>query len=212
LGVSEVIFLGYRDSGMAGTAANSHPDAFINAPAHEVVAQLVGIIRREQPQVLLTFEPYGGYGHPDHVAVNRHTVAAFHAAGKAGTFRKQGEPWRPSRLFYPLLPASLIREMKERVAAAGGDISGYDEMIEERAKHDEAWPDHAIHAVLDVSAYVDQKWEAWNCHQTQFGPNSRFRRLPAAAMKELLSTEYFGLAYPAASPSIHLTDLFQGLH
>lgn len=211
LGVSEVIFLGYRDSGMAGSADNDHPHAYINAPAAEVVARLVGIIRRERPQVILTFEPYGGYGHPDHIAVNRHTVAAFHAAGEAGAYRDQGSPWQPSRLFYPLLPASLIREMKERVAATGGDTSGYDDLIAERASHEEAWPEDAIHAIVDVSAYVDQKWEAWHCHQTQFGPNSRFRRLPAAEMKELLSTEYFGLAYAEAPPSIQLTHLFQGL-
>ncbi|MER3515271.1 MAG: GlcNAc-PI de-N-acetylase, partial [Chloroflexota bacterium] len=81
LGVSKIILLGYRDSGMAGTPENQDPRAFMNAPAEEVVERLVGIIRRLRPQVVITFDPYGGYGHPDHIAIHRHTVAAFHAAG-----------------------------------------------------------------------------------------------------------------------------------
>jgi LmbE family N-acetylglucosaminyl deacetylase len=90
LGLSELIFLGYRDSGMAGTAENQHPEAFANAAAEEVVARLVGHIRRLQPDVVITFDPGGGYGHPDHIAAHRHTVAAFHAAADAAIRRR----WR----------------------------------------------------------------------------------------------------------------------
>lgn len=64
LGVNEPIFLGYRDSGMAGTDDNHHSDAFANAPAEAVVPHLVEIIRRLRPQVVVTFDPSGGYGHP----------------------------------------------------------------------------------------------------------------------------------------------------
>jgi len=195
LGIDEVILLNYRDSGMAGTPENEHPRAFINIPDEVVVGRLVGIIRDYRPQVILTFEPYGGYGHPDHIVVNRHTVAAFHAAADPERFPDRGEPWQPERLFYPILPASLLHDIKERVAAHGGDTSGYDELIEGREQSDE-WEGDQVHAIVDVSAHVDQKWRAWHCHQTQFGPNSRFRRLPDDEMKELLSREYFTLAYP----------------
>jgi len=69
LGISELIFLDYRDSGMAGSSDNEHPQALVNASGSEVVSQLADIIRRLQPGVVLTFEPYGGYGHPDHISL-----------------------------------------------------------------------------------------------------------------------------------------------
>ena len=67
MGISELIFLGYRDSGMVGTAESADPRAYINAPAEQVVPRLVGIIRCVQPQVVITFEPNGGYGRRDHM-------------------------------------------------------------------------------------------------------------------------------------------------
>lgn len=201
LGVSELIFLDYRDSGMPGTPENEHPDAFANANPSEVRQQLAAIIKRLKPDVIITFEPFGGYGHPDHKAINRHTLAALDAL--AGS--RETSP----RVFYHLLPRSLFKEMKQRVAARGGDTSGYDEMIEEAAS--ERWPDNKIHAIVDVSSTIDKKWDAWNCHRTQFGPSSRFRRLPDAEMKELLSNEYFALARPTPEPDTHLTTLFGAL-
>lgn len=209
LGVHDLIFLDYRDSGMAGTPENEHPDALVKAPSDDVVRRLVAIIRRLRPQVVLTFEPYGGYGHPDHIAVNRHTRTAIAAAADPLQYQDEGDAWQVARLFYPLLPDELILEMKARVAAAGGDISGYDELVEGR--RGTGIPDYEVHAVLDVREFIEQKWAAWNCHQTQFGPNSRFRRLPDSEMKELLSREYFNLAYPEPPPGERLRDLFDRL-
>lgn len=213
LGIDEVILLNYRDSGMAGSPENEDPRAYINIPEEVVVERLVGIIRALQPQILLTFEPYGAYGHPDHIAMNRHTLAALHAAADPERYPDQGEPWQVERLFYPILPTSLIREIETRVAARGGDTSGYEELIQGR-EQSESWEGEKVHAILDVSACIEQKWEAWHCHQTQFGPDSRFRRLPEEEMKELLSREYFTLAYPAPPPAAEvepLSDLFQPL-
>lgn len=211
LGISDLIFLGYRDSGMAGTVDNDHPDAFSNAPAEEVVCRLVAVIRRLRPDIILTFDPHGGYGHPDHVAIHRHAVAAFDAAGDPSRFPEQGDPWRPRRLFYSVLPTALFRQMKERVAARGGDLDGFDELIERRQKQQGDWPDAYINAVVDVSDAIEAKWAAWHCHRTQFGPTSRFRRLPEDEMKRLLRSEYFILGRPTPPPDLHLTDLFQPL-
>ncbi len=80
MGVTQLVFLDYRDSGMAGTPENQDPRAFVNAPAEEVVPLLVSLIRSLRPEVIVTFEPNGGYGHPDHIAIHKHTVAAFQAA------------------------------------------------------------------------------------------------------------------------------------
>lgn len=209
LGVADLIFLDYRDSGMAGSPDNDNPDALINAPAGEVVSKLVAIMRRLQPQVVHTFEPYGGYGHPDHVAIHHHTVAAFHAAGDPQQLPEAGPIWQPARLFYPLVPESVFVEIKERVAARGGDTAGYDELLQGR--RDAGVPDYEVHAVLDVGDQILQKWAAWDCHQTQFGPDSRFRRLPDAEMQQILNREYFHLAYPASGSGLRLDDLFSGL-
>ena len=95
LGVTELVLLGYRDSGMAETADNEDPRAFANAPDDEIVARLVGIIRRVRPDVVVTFDPTGGYGHPDHVAVHNRTVAAFHpdtTVGRIGMRARLGSP------------------------------------------------------------------------------------------------------------------------
>jgi N-acetyl-1-D-myo-inositol-2-amino-2-deoxy-alpha-D-glucopyranoside deacetylase len=208
LGLAEVIFLGYRDSGMAGTAENADPRAFVNAPADEVVARLVGIIRRVQPQVVVTFEPNGGYGHPDHIAIHRHTVAAFHAAADPAAYPEQGPAWQASRLFYTAIPRSFFRTMIERVKALGLDTSAFTRFEERGAT---GWPDEHVHVTLDVSSTVEAKWAALNSHRTQFGPNHPFRRLPEDVVKQLMSREYFALAWPEPAPGLQLPDLFSGL-
>lgn len=206
LGVSDLIFLDYRDSGMEGTPDNDHPRAFANADPREVRNTLVGIIRRLRPQAVITFEPFGGYGHPDHRAVHRHTHAALQEAADPACLPELGPVWDTPRLFYHLLPPFIFRTIRDRVAKRGGDTSGYDDMLEERPP--EAWPEEEIHAVVDVSRQIEKKWRAWHCHRTQFGPNSRFRRLPDAEMKEILSTEYFALAHPAPDEGTQLRGLF----
>jgi LmbE family N-acetylglucosaminyl deacetylase len=210
LGVSELIFLDYRDSGMEGTVENDHPNAFINADAGQVQDEIVAIIRRLRPQVVVTFEPYGGYGHPDHRAINRHTLAALQLSADPHSLPGVGEAWETPRLFYHLLPRLIFRKIRDRVAELGGDTSDFDEMLTEPAA--EVWPEDQIHAVVDVSNTIEQKWAAWHCHRTQFGPNSRFRRLPDAEMKRILNTEYFAMAHPAPEPATLLSGLFEDLN
>ena len=112
LGVHDVRFLDYRDSGMAGTAANADPRAYRNAPAAEAVAKLLGIIRAVRPTVVATWDPSGGYGHPDHIAACTHTTAAFDAASLPSQ-PELGEPHAPAALYYMARP----REMREEVRA-----------------------------------------------------------------------------------------------
>lgn len=207
LGISEVTFLGYRDSGMAGTSENEDPRAFVNVAAEEVVAQLVGIIRRLRPQVVVTFEPNGGYGHPDHIAIHRHTVAAFHAAVDPTRYPDQGAAWQPARLFYTAIPRSFFLEMRDRLDAMGADTSEFARFEESGA----GWPDEKIHVTLDVAGAIEAKWAALQCHRTQFGPDNLFRRLPEDALKEMMSREHFALAWPEPSPGLQLQDLFVGL-
>lgn len=207
LGVGDVRFLDYRDSGMAGTDDNHNPAAFVNVPAEEVVARLVQIIREVRPQVVLTFDPSGGYGHPDHIAIHQHTVAAFHLAGDPERFPEAGPVWQPARLFYTAIPRSNFVAMRDRLAAAGEDTSMF-ERIEENGM---GWPDDQIHAQLDVSSTVGAKWESLHAHRTQFGENNMFRRFPEDEVQAMLSREHFVLAWPQPTEGFKLSDLFEGV-
>lgn len=207
IGVAELIFLDYRDSGMQGTPENEDPRAFINVPEHEVIKQLVGIIRRLQPQVITTFEPNGGYGHPDHIAIHRHAKAAFHIAADPDRFPDQGPAWQANRLFYTTIPRSFFEKMRTQLEEIGVDASEHSIFND----HNLGWPDEQVNAKLDVSDTVASKWEALECHRTQFGPENLFRRLPEEQVKDLMSWEYFALAWPDPEDGTQLTNLFEGL-
>ena len=205
MGIAEVIFLNYRDSGMVDTPENQDSRAFINAPAENVVRALVAIIRRTQPDIILTFEPNGGYGHPDHIAIHRHTVAAFQVAADAARYPELGNAWQAERLFYTAIPRQFFTRLYGYMRAQGIDP-------EEMARFDErGWPDDQINVTIDVSSTVEDKWDALHCHRTQFGPKNLFRRLPEPDVKKLMSTEYFVLAWPEPTPGPQLLDLFDGL-
>lgn len=204
LGIEEVIFLGYRDSGMIGTPDNEHPDAFMQANEEEVIAGLVGIMRRVKPQIVLTFEPNGGYGHPDHIAIHNHTVSAFHKAAQEDYGVELGEAWRADRLIFTAIPKSFFVEMRSRLRALGEDTSDLDRFDETGI----VWSDDQVDVEVDVSDVVDRKWSALQCHQTQFGSDNLFRRLPDEDAKALMSREYFAIAWPEISREEPGSDLF----
>ncbi len=204
MGIKELYFLDYRDSGMAGTTENKDPRAFMNAPAEVVISTLVEIIRRVQPQIIVTFEPNGGYGHPDHIAIHNHTVSAFHAAADPSYHPEIGPAWSTKRLFYTAIPRSFFLELRRHLDLLGEDTSDFDQMLAEQ----EGWPDEAVNVTMDVSNTVEDKWDALYCHRTQFGPGNFFRRLPEKDAKLLMSKEYFALAWPEPVPGAELPDLF----
>lgn len=205
LGLKEIIFLGYRDSGMAGTEANNHPDAFVNTPAYQVVPKLVQEIRRLRPQVVVTFEPGGGYGHPDHLTIHHATVAAVQAAAAASFRSDLGQAWQVQRLFYTSLPRSFFVKLNERMIMTGVDNSEIDEILNQQDRA--FWQDGDVDVVMDVNGFIDRKLAAIHCHQTQVGPDNRFMQLPELELQDLWSQEYFALAWPKAKDQT-LTDLF----
>lgn len=208
LGIQQVHFLGYRDSGMAGTAENDHADAYINSKDSEVVPRLVELIRRVRPHVILTFEPYGGYGHPDHIKIHHHTHLAITAAADPAYHPELGAAWNTPRLFYPFIPLATFQAMRERMAAQGMDVSFFDSMEERIEK---GWPDDQVHAVINIEETISQKLNAFHCHATQFGPDNLFRQLSEPAMAEIFSHEHFALARPEPEPGLMLSTLFEGL-
>jgi N-acetyl-1-D-myo-inositol-2-amino-2-deoxy-alpha-D-glucopyranoside deacetylase len=207
MGVTQLVFLDYRDSGMAGTPENQDPRAFVNAQAEEVVPLLVSLIRSVRPEVIVTFEPNGGYGHPDHIAIHKHTVAAFRAAADPTCSPELGAPWQAKRLFYTAIPHSFFEDMRQQMTDLGLDTQDLVNLDDPSLR----WPDEAINVHLDVSHSVELKWQALQCHRTQFGPGNLFRRLPEERVKKLMSKEYFALAWPEPGSGLQLPDLFAGV-
>jgi N-acetyl-1-D-myo-inositol-2-amino-2-deoxy-alpha-D-glucopyranoside deacetylase len=207
MGLDDVIVLDYRDSGMAGTEENHDPRAFVNAPADAVVRRLVKIIRRERPQVVLTFDPSGGYGHPDHIAIHHHTVAAVHAAATPSYAPDLGDAWCVARLCYSVIPRAVFRDLIAALDDAGYDTADFRRFEESGA----GWPSAQVPITLDVSAFTDAKWQALNAHRTQFGLDSPLRRIPYDLMRRMLRFEHYALAWPQSEPDIPMSDLFAGL-
>ena len=109
LGIDQVIWLGYRDSGMAGTPGNEDPRSFHRADFAEATRRLVEVVRREKPQVIVTYNESGGYGHPDHIMAHRVTVAAFDQAADPARYPDLGlPPWQVSKLYYTVWPRQVM--------------------------------------------------------------------------------------------------------
>jgi LmbE family N-acetylglucosaminyl deacetylase len=210
IGVDNLYFLDYRDSGMAGTAINEDPLSFHQAPIFEVAEKITRIMRRERPQVITTFDPWGGYGHPDHIKIHRATLIAYFAAGDPRSFQeqiqKEGlEPWRPQKLYYGAFGKSRFQEYFDILEANGEPIP---DMFRELIRR--AIPDQAITTRIDVEEFMDVKIEALQCHASQLPPDSFFRRMPPEMYRERMKWETFVLAESRMGlPQAVETDLFE---
>ena len=220
LGISELHLLGYRDSGMAGTPDNDDPRALVQADPAEVVGKIVRVMRQVRPQVVVTFEEGGGYGHPDHMAIHRHTVAAFHAAGDSSQYPEhlavelspepaEGlEPYLPQKLYFTALPRRFFRGLAQHLNDMGLDLSRFGDFDWESM----GVPDELCIAEIDVGAYVDIKLQAFQCHRSQLSPNGPFSLIPPEIQQGFMSTECFSLSgsrlEPGQGPG---TDLFAGV-
>ena len=207
LGVSDVRFLGFRDSGMQGTDDNHHPEALINAPADAVVEAIVRVIRDVRPAAVITWDESGGYGHPDHIAVHHHTTTAFHAAGDGARFPDAGEPWRPSTLFYTAIPGEEWMNMMQELRDLG--IFETEEIDEAGEQALAELPRVEPNCIIDVMAYLDRKVEAMLAHRTQMSDIEPFLKLPIESQRRYLGTEYFHRASPEAPEGVMLRDLFE---
>lgn len=206
LGVSDVRFLDYRDSGMAGTSDNADPRALANADPDAVVAKLVALVRELRPDVVVTFEPGGGYGHPDHIAISRHTTAAFDQAADPNALAAAGAPHPAQRLYYAAIPRSALRAWFERARQQSLDTGPFRDVDPEQV----GTPDEAITTRVDVRPWLDQKRTALARHATQIGPNDPLRQLPEDARDRMLGQETFIQVRGAITPASR-ADLLGGL-
>lgn len=162
LGISEPLFLGYRDSGMEGWGA---PEGALSlADPDEVVDRMVGVIRQLRPAVIVTFDPGGVYGHPDHVATSATATAAYHRAA--------AESGGPLALYHSALPRSRIAAMRaameeERQRSGESAPPSEDDRRQQEAFEHLARPDEEITTVVRIGSVLERKIAALACHDSQ---------------------------------------------
>ncbi|UCH60056.1 MAG: PIG-L family deacetylase [Anaerolineales bacterium] len=210
LGLTSVHFLDYRDSGMPGSQDNYHQQALIAAPVEEVAGKIAGYIRRLQPQVLLTFDPIGGYKHPDHIMVNKATVRAFELAGQA-SFESALPPYQPAKLYFQVFSWGFLRHVLRLLVFFHVDLSrfGRNRDIDVTKLIEES--NFPVHARISCRSMASQKYEASLCHASQFW-GVTFQRGPIRWLQYLMgTTEHYMRAFPPADPDLKERDLFEGL-
>jgi N-acetyl-1-D-myo-inositol-2-amino-2-deoxy-alpha-D-glucopyranoside deacetylase len=209
LGDVDLRMLGYHDSGMQGTPENDSPHAFVNQDLAGPIARIASILREIRPQVLVTYNEYGFYGHPDHIRAHEAALAATDAAADEQYEHAPGTPHRVAKVYYTAVPKSMLRGGRSLAAQMGESADDFFSVQEiERIGTD----DDRITTWLDVSAYVDKKFEALEAHRTQLGTTGRFLQIPEAVRAAAMGTEHYILVRseaPAPEGAEH--DLFQGV-
>ena len=193
IGYDEVVLLGYRDSGMAGSEANAHPDCFAAAELDEATERLVAVIRRTRPQVMVIYgDDQSGYPHPDHLRVHEVGLAAFRASGDAARFPKAGAPHQPAKLYYTIHSAARFRAIHDKFEELGLE-SPFD--ADWRARWD-TMPEEVATAVVDITPQAHVRREALLAHATQVDPKSKFWfGLPPEVMESIQPHDDYRLAY-----------------
>lgn len=211
LGLTSLITLGYRDSGMPGAASNSHPDALVARPLGEVTARICHEIRRLRPQVVVTFDPIGGYRHPDHIAVHQATVAAFHAAGDPAQFPGDLPPHTPQKLYYHTFGRRLLRAVVALMPLFGQDPRrfGRNKDVDIASLAEVEFP---IHARVDVLPALAAREAAVASHASQGGGGGGpVRRLLGRTLALVGGYETYSRAHPPAPDGLRERDLFTGV-
>jgi N-acetyl-1-D-myo-inositol-2-amino-2-deoxy-alpha-D-glucopyranoside deacetylase len=214
LGVSDHEYLGgagrYRDSGMMGTPANERAECFWRADLLEAASHLVATIRRVRPQVVVTYDDFGQYGHPDHIQAHRVTSYALILAAAASFRPDLGDPWDVAKLYWTALPKAAVKRGIDAFVAAGGQ--GFFGLAE---GEDLPWAldDDLVTTRIAALDQEPHKMAALRAHLTQVGTDNDFFRLSELVGPEAMGIEYFRLARGrlAPGPDGVEDDLFAGL-
>ena len=208
LGLKDVFFLDYRDSGMPGMEDNKHPDAQINHSIDEVAGKVVRYIRELKPDIVITFDPIGGYRHPDHIHIHQATVLAFEKANEASFHPESGSPFKPCALYYQVFPRWLLGWTVRILPLIGKDprkfgTNGDVDLVAITEFH------FPTHAKIDIRSVVKAKEEAITCHASQNGGMTR--RAPVGFLTRFFGQyESYMQAFPPVSEGRHriTNDLF----
>jgi N-acetyl-1-D-myo-inositol-2-amino-2-deoxy-alpha-D-glucopyranoside deacetylase len=216
LGVTDHRFLGgagrFRDSGMLGTGANAHPRAFWRAASEPAVwatavAAAVDVVREVRPQVVITYDDNGDYGHPDHVMAHRVATEAVRRAARPGG---AGEPWQVAKLYWTATPRSVLAADREEVR---GSATGFDGAPLGGAAL--GVPDDTVTTVVDADRFRDAKRAALAAHRTQVTVRGDFYALSNNVGRRISGVEHFRLVHGRPGSDLdaagHECDLFDGL-
>jgi N-acetyl-1-D-myo-inositol-2-amino-2-deoxy-alpha-D-glucopyranoside deacetylase len=223
LGVKDHRFLGgagrFRDSGMMGTEQNKRPRAFWNTEVDDAAAYLVEVIREVRPQVMVTYDPHGGYGHPDHIQAHRVAMRAAELAAEPAYRRDLGDTHKVRKIYWNCVPRSVAEEGFARLRAAGAAFPGIAELDDVPGVVD----DTDVTTEIDGTAYAAAKAAAMRAHATQITVDDPFFALSNEFGQPILTTEYYRLAqgeaggtaraadHGAARAGFRETDLFTGV-
>jgi len=210
IGYHEVVMLGYRDSGMAGSEANGRPEAFAAAELDEAVGRLVAVIRRERPQVIVTYaDDQEGYPHPDHLKVHDISVVAFDAAADPDAYPDAGAAWQPSKLYYSAWTKARLLALHDKFVELGLESPFTEEWLARPGL------DARITTRIEVRPEDDVRDAALLAHATQVDPASPFWfGLPPEAANTYPYDDYIlarSLVDGAAGGPVPEDDLFAGL-
>ncbi len=235
LGVTEWDNLGYRDSDMMGRAGNRDPRCFWQADVDEAIGRMVWMVRRFRPDVMTTYNEFGGYGHPDHIRTHVVGTGAYERAGDpawypeqlapehGGTGAPEGEgglaPWAPAKLYQQAIPRSVRLALNARMEEIGErsfwmppenatpeHIAEFEEFAAKMLV-----PDESITTWVDISEALDARWLAFKAHVTQISDQNPFVRFGRDSWRDFWSKEaYIRVGSRVAAPDTE-TDLFDGL-
>ena len=204
LGISDLELLGYADSGMMGWPQNDAPGSFWTTPVPEAAARLAELMREYQPDVVVTYDENGFYGHPDHIQAHRITMEAVRITGI------------PAKVYWTTAPHSIFAEFQRifrELAAAGGSEEAAEEFeatVEDSDHPPVGLPDEEITTWIDATKFSAQKFEALAAHASQ-SENIMFLSLGLERFTELMGTEAFLRVQDSTGAPIPEDDLFAGL-
>jgi LmbE family N-acetylglucosaminyl deacetylase len=176
LGVHRVVWLGYRDSGMAGTADNDDPRCFWRADVEEAAVRVAGVLREEATDVLTIYDENGIYGHPDHLQVHR---VGSRAAELAGT----------PHVLEATVSRAHVKALISKAAAAGQRVANVPDLDDESVVF--GVPDEAITTVVDVGNFLGRKRAAIAAHASQVQDTGLFLAMPPEAFRAAMGTEFY---------------------
>jgi mycothiol S-conjugate amidase len=210
IGYEKVELLGYHDSGMPDMPENARPDNFWNAPLDEAVERLVRIIRRDRPQVIVTYgEDQQHYAHPDHLKVHEITIPAFERSGDPDWYPDSGEPWQPLKLYYTEWSKNRIVALNDKFLELGLESPFGDNWME---RIEAMGSDDRITTRVEIADFYEVRERALIAHATQVDPNEKFWfGLPTEVARDVHPFDDYVLARSLVDSTVPETDLFAGV-
>ncbi|WP_336248793.1 PIG-L family deacetylase [Stomatohabitans albus] len=209
LGGVDYELLGYHDSGMVGDDGNNDPDTFWQANVDEAVRRVVAVIRDYQPAVVILYDPWGGYGHPDHIQAHRVGTLAVEAAAVSALYPEAGPAWNVPKTYQTAFTKRRVADLNAQLIARGlstpfGEETNPDNIVS-------GVYDHQVTTRIDVRNYLKTKLAALKAHKTQVHDTSHFFNFPPDLEEMFYGYETFRLVRANHFPTTEESDIFEQL-